>query len=146
MVILGAAGVEFTRGLSLTRGLHNLTVKDIYAMGSAHHELYLSIDLDPSAAHLKSIRVALEDISLDVNPALATDMEISSTDPYIWGDRWPWVEKVTIIIKARRQKEGFEKLLKAEKLNQLQSDLDKGLVVGVTHFGLLTSGGRIVDY
>ena len=146
LVILGAAGVELTRGLSLTRGLHNLTVKDIYAMGSSHDKLYLSIDLDPSAAHLRSIRVALDDISLDINPALATDMVISSTDPYIWGDRWPWVEKVTITLKTKSQKEGFEQLLKAEKLNQLESDLDKGMVVGVTHFGLLTSGGRIVDY
>lgn len=146
ILILGAAGVELTRGLSLTRGFHNLTVRDIFAMGSPGDRFFLSIDLAPSATPLTSIRVALQEISLDLNPELASDMVISSTDAHIWGDRWPWVEKVTLTLKTKRQKEGFEALLTAEKLRQLQTDLDKGMVVGVTHSGLLTSGGRILDY
>lgn len=144
--LLAALGVELTRGLSLTRGFHNLTVKDIYAMGSAEGKLYLSIDLDPAETHLTSIRVALNDILLDVNPGISSDVVISSADAYIWGDRWPWVEKVTITLKTSSQKEGFAALLRADNLKQMQTDLNKGLVVGVTSSGLLTSGGRIVDY
>jgi len=145
LALLAAAAVELILGLSLTRGLRSLAVKDMYAMGT-ENTFYLSIDLDPSATHLKSIRVALEDITLDIDPALAGDLELSSTDPYIWGDRWPWVEKATLTLKTRRQKEGFDQLLAAEKLKQLQTDLNKGIAVGVTHTGLLTSGGRILDH
>ncbi len=141
--VLVIAGIELTRGLSLTRELHSLGVKEMYIM-SDKGMLYLSIDLDPSASHVHSIRVPLEQISFAVNPALATDMTISSTD-YIWGDRWPWVENVTITLKTARQKEGFAQLLKPEKLKQMQADLDKGTAAGVTHAGLLTSGGRILD-
>lgn len=143
LALLAIVGLELTHGLSLTRGLRSLAVKEIYVMGDMD-KLYLSIDLDPSEIHLNSIRVPLEEISIALNPALATDMTISSAE-YIWGDRWPWVEKVTITLKTERQKEGFDKLFKPEKLEQLQDDLKKGSAVGVTHSGLLTSGGRMME-
>lgn len=143
-VLLAAVGIELTRGLSLTRGLPSLAARDLYIMADKE-KVYLSIDLGPSVAGLSSIRVPLSEISLKVDPALPTDMTISSADAYIWGDRWPWVEKVTIALKSERQKEGFDKLLQPEKLKQLHEDLAKGSAFGVTHSGMLTGGGRIME-
>jgi hypothetical protein len=144
VALLAVVGIELTRGLSLTRGLPSLAAQEIYVMADMEKP-YLSIDLDPAAACLKSIRVPLSEITLKVDPALPTDIAISSTDPYIWGDRWPWVEKVTVTLKTGRQKEGFDKLLQPEKLKQLQADLAKGSAYGVTHSGMLTGGGRILE-
>jgi len=144
LALLAVLGIELTSGLSLTRGLHNLPVQEIYVMADKD-KLYLSVDLAPSATGLKTIRVPLSEITFEVNPALTKDMAISSTDAYIWGDRWPWVEKVTITLKTARQKEGFDTLFEPKKLKPLQDDLAKGTTVGVTHSGLLTSGGRIME-
>lgn len=144
LALLALVGIALTRGLSLTRGLHSLAAQDMYVMADKD-TLYLSIDLDPAAACLKSIRVPVSEITFKVNPDVPTDMAISSTDEYIWGDRWPWVEKVTITLKTERQKEGFDKLFYPEKLKQLQDDLVKGAAFGVTHSGLLTGGGRIME-
>jgi len=144
LALLAVVGIELTRGLSLTRGLPSLAAQEMYVMAD-REKPYLSIDLDPSAARVKSIRVPLSEITLTVDAALPTDMTISSTDAYIWGDRWPWVEKVTITLKTERQKEGFDRLLQPEKLKQLQEDLAKGSAYGVTHSGMLTGGGRILE-
>jgi hypothetical protein len=144
LALLAVVGIELTRGLSLTRGLPSLASQEMYVMADKGKP-FLSIDLDPSAAGLKSIRVPLAEITLKVDPALPTDMTISSADAYIWGDRWPWVEKVTITLKTERQKEGFDKLLQPEKLKQLHEDLAKGSAFGVTHSGMLTGGGRILE-
>jgi len=144
LALLAVIGIELTSGLSLTRGLRNLPVQEIYVMADTD-KIYLSVDLDPSATGLKTIRVPLSEIAFEVNPALTKDMAISSTDVYIWGDRWPWVEKVTITLKTEQQKEGFDTLFAPEKLQQLQDDLAKGNAVGVTHSGHLTSGGRIME-
>ena len=144
LALLAVLGIELTSGLSLTRGLHNLPVQEIYVMADKD-KLYLSVDLAPSATGLKTIRVPLSEITFEVNPALTKDMAISSTDAYIWGDRWPWVEKVTITLKTALQKEGFDTLFEPKKLKPLQDDLAKGTTVGVTHSGLLTSGGRIME-
>ena len=144
LALLAVLGIELTSGLSLTRGLHNLPVQEIYVMADTD-KIYLSIDLDPSATGLETIRVPLSEIAFEVNPALTKDMAISSTDAYIWGDRWPWVEKVTIMLKTALQKEGFDTLFEPKKLKPLQDDLAKGTTVGVTHSGLLTSGGRIME-
>jgi hypothetical protein len=144
LALLAVVGIELTRGLSLTRGLPSLAAQEMYVMADKGKP-FLSIDLDPSAEDLKSIRVPLAEITLKVDPALPTDMTISSADAYICGDRWPWVEKVTITLKTERQKEGFDKLLQPEKLKQLHEDLAKGSAFGVTHSGMLTGGGRILE-
>lgn len=144
LALLAVVGIELTCGLSLTRGLPSLAAQEMYVMADKEKP-YLSIDLDPSAARLKAIRVPLSEVTFKVDPALPTDMTISSTDAYIWGYRWPWVEKVTITLKTERQKEGFDKLLQPEKLKQLHEDLAKGSAFGVTHSGMLTGGGRIME-
>ncbi len=137
-------GLALTHGLIVTRGLNRIAVQEIYVMADKGR-LYLSIDLDPAAASLKSIRVPLSEITLKVDSALPTDMTISSADTYIWGDRWPWVKMVTITLKTERQKEGFDKLLMPEQVKQLRDDLAKVSAFGVTHAGLLTGGGKIMD-
>ena len=144
LALLAVVGVELTRGLSLTRGFHNLPVQEMYVMADKD-KLYLSVDLALSATGLQTIRVPLSEITFEVNPAQIKDIAISSTDAYIWGDRWPWVEKVTITLKTALQKDGFDTLFEPKKLKPLQDDLAKGTTVGVTHSGLLTSGGRIME-
>jgi len=79
-------GLALTHGLTVTRGLNRIAVQEIYVMADKGR-LYLSIDLDPAAASLKSIRVPLSEITLKVDSALPTDMTISNADTYIWGDR-----------------------------------------------------------
>ena len=145
-VLIGALLVELVCGLSLTRGFPTIPVKDMYLIVSPGEQLYLSIDSPPSQLPFTAMRVTLEDITLAVDPSSPEDVAISSQDPYIWGNRWPWVEKVTLTIKTEKQRAGFEKLFTAETLDGIRQGVKKPLAYGITKYGILTSEGRILGY
>ena len=145
-VLIGALLVELVCGLSLTRGFPTTPVKDMYLIVSPEEQPYLSIDSPPSPLPFTAIRVTLEDITLAVDPASPEDVAMSSPDPYIWGNRWPWVENVTLSVKSEKQRAGFEKLFTAETLNGIRQDMKTPLAYGITKYGILTSEGRILGY
>lgn len=145
-VLIGALLVELVCGLSLTRGFTTAPVKDMYLIVTPGEQLYLSIDSPPSPLPFTAMRVTLEDITIAVDPFSPEDVAISSHDPYIWGNRWPWVEKVTLTVKTEKQRAGFEKLFTAETLHGIRQDTKKPLAYGITKYGILTSEGRILGY
>jgi hypothetical protein len=115
MVFIGSLLFELVCGLSLTSGFPNSPVSNMYLMVSPEGQLYLSIDSAPSRSPFTTMRVTIEDITLAVDPSSPEDVAISSQDPYIWGNRWPWVEKVTLTLKTEKQRAGFEKLFTAPR-------------------------------
>jgi hypothetical protein len=146
MVLTGALLFELTCGLSLTRGFARIPVRDMFLIVSPAEQLYLSIDSAPSPLPFTTLRVTLDDITLAVDPTSPEDVAISSRDPYIWGNRWPWVEKVTLTVKTEKQRAGFEALFTAERLDGIRQGVKKPLAHGITKYGILTSEGRILGY
>ncbi len=146
LVAVGALFVEILWGLSLLRGgFHHIPVKDMYLIITPEKEPYLSIDIYPGILPFTKLRVAHDDVALDVNPSIAKEIVIDSNDKFIWGSRWPWVEKVTLTLKADKQRKGFESLFNPEKLKRLQREFRKGEIFGITSYGLLTMGGRFLE-
>ena len=138
--------VELIWGLSLTRGFHHIPVQAMYVMGTtSEKELYLSIDSPPGLVPYKKVRVHIENVVLDVNPSLPHDLVMSSSDLFIWGNRWPWLKQVTLTVKKEKQREGFRALFKPENLVQLRQDYKKGIILGITKYGLLINEGRILQ-
>jgi hypothetical protein len=146
MVLIGALVFELACGLSLTRGFSRIPVRDMYLIVNPAEQTYLSFDSPPSPLPFTTLRVTLDDITLAVDPTSPEDMAMSSQDPYIWGNRWPWVEKVTLIVKTEKQKAGFEALFTAERLDEIRQGVKKPLAYGITKYGILTSEGRILGY
>jgi len=146
VVLIAALLVELVCGLSLTRGFSTTPVRDMYLIVSPGEQLYLSIESPPSPLPFTAIRVTLEDITLAVDPSSPGDVGVSSHDPYIWGNRWPWAEKVTLTLKTEQQRAGFEKLFTAETLNGIRQDTTKPFTYGITKYGILPSEGRILGY
>lgn len=147
MLLLGTLLFELICGLSLTRGFPHLPVNAIYLMVSPEKQPYLSIDSagDHSPLPFTTMRVTIDSITLAVEPSSAEEVTISSRDPFIWGNRWPWVEKVTLTLKTEKQREGFETLFKAESLNALCQDAKKPSAYGITTYGMLMFEGRIIN-
>lgn len=146
IVFIGSLLFELVFGLSLTSGFPDSPVSNMYLMVNPEGQLYLSIDSAPSRLSFTTMRVTIEDITLAVDPSSPEDVAISSQDPYIWGNRWPWVEKVTLTLKTEKQRAGFEKLFTAEKLNEMRGGVKKPTTYGITKYGILTSEGRILGY
>jgi hypothetical protein len=146
LVLIGALLCELVCGLSLTSRFPNTPVRDMYLIVSPEEQLYLSIDSAPSRLPFTAMRVTLEDIILAVDPSSPEDVTMSSQDPYIWGNRWPWVEKVTLTVKTEKQRAGFEKLFTAERLDEIRQGVKKPLAYGITKYGILTSEGRMLGY
>ena len=146
MVLIGTLLFELICGLSLTSGFPPSLVKDMYLIVGPEEPSYLSIDSTSSQLPFTTMRVTLENITLAVDPSSPGDMAISSHDPYIWGNRWPWVENVTLTLRTEKQRAGFEKLFTAERLNEIRQGVKKPLAYGITKYGILTSEGRILGY
>ena len=146
MVLTGALLFELTCGLSLTRGFTSIPVRDMYLIVSPEEQLYLSIDNAPSQLPFTSLRVTLDDITVAVDPTSPEDVTISSRDPYIWGNRWPWVDTVTLTVKTEKQRAGFEALFTTERLDKIRQGVKKQQSYGITKYGILTSEGRILGY
>ena len=144
MVLIAALLFELVCGFSLTSRFPTTPVRDLYLMVSSDEPSYLSIDSAPLP--FTTMRVAIEEISLAVDPSSPEDVSVSSQDPYIWGNRWPWVEKVTLTVKTEKQRVGFEKLFMAERLDEVRQGVKKPLAYGITKYGVLTSEGRILGY
>ena len=145
IVLLLACVVEFIWGLSLTRGFHNIPVAEMYVIGSPGEELYLSIDSPPGQLPFTKLRVHIEDVAVEVDPSSPHNLAMSSTDGFIWGNRWPWLKKLTLIVKNEQQRAGFLTLFKPENLMQLRKDNKKEIILGITSYGLLISEGRILS-
>ena len=146
MILIGALLFELVWGLSLTSGFPPSQVNDMYLIVSPEQPSYLSIDTVSSRLPFTSIRVTLQDITLAVDPTSPEDMAMSSQDPYIWGNRWPWVEKVTLTVKTEKQRAGFEALFTAERLDGIRQGVKEQISYGITKYGILTSEGRILGY
>jgi len=146
MVLAGTLLFELVCGLSLTSRFPSTPVRDMYLIVNSEEPLYLSIDSAPSGLSFTTMRVTIEEISLAVDPSSPEDVAMSSQDPYIWGNRWPWVEKVTLTVKTEKQRAGFEKLFTAERLDEIRQGVKKPLAYGITKYGILTSEGRMLGY
>ena len=146
VVLIGALVFELIYGLSLTRGFSGVPVRDMYLIVSPEEQSFLSIDTAPSGLPFTTVRVLLMDITLAVDPTSADDMTTSSQDPYIWGNRWPWAEKVILTVKTEKQKEGFKALFTPERLEKIRQGVKKTNAYGITKYGILTSEGRILGY
>ena len=146
MVLIGALVFELICGLSLTRGFSPIPVRDLYLIVSPEEQSFLSIDTAPSGLPFTSLRVLPKDITLAADPTSPDDMATSSQDPFIWGNRWPWVETVTLTVKTEKQKEGFSALLTPERLDEIRQGVKETRAYGITRYGILTSEGRILEY
>ena len=144
MVLLSALFVELMWGLSVTRGFHNTSVGEMYIIGGPEQELYLSIDSPPGRLPFTKVRIPIEGVTLKVDLSLSENIVMSSNDRFIWGDRWPWLNQLTLTVKNEEQREGFEALFKPEKLMQLRKDYKKEIILGISSYGLLISEGRIM--
>ena len=137
--------IELIWGLSLTRGFQSIPVTEMYVIGGPKEELYLSIDSPSGQLPFTKLRVHIEDVGIEVNPSLSRNLVMSSSDRFIWGNRWPWLKQLTLTVKKEEQREGFETLFKPENLMQLRKDHKKEIIFGITNYGLLVSEGRIVS-
>lgn len=139
---------ELIWGLSLTRGFPRIPVKAIYLMVTPEREPYLNIDTagDRSPLPFTSMRLTVDALTLAVDPSMSEEMTISSRDPFIWGNRWPWVERAILTLKTERQREGFEALFKAERLTALYQNATEPLAYGITTYGMLMFEGRIINH
>ena len=146
MVLIGVLVFELIYGLSLTRGLPRVPVRDMYLIVSPGEQSFLSIDTVPSGLPFTSMRVLLKDITLAADPTSPDDMATSSQDLSIWGNRWPWVEKVTLTVKTEKQQEGFKALFTPERLDEIRQSVKEMQAYGITKYGILMSEGRILGY
>jgi len=146
MILIGALVFELICGLSLTKGFPGIPVRDMYLIVSPEEQSFLSIDTVPSGLPFTSMRVLLKDITLAADPTIPDDMTASSQDPSIWGNRWPWVEKVTLTVKTEKQQEGFKALFAPERLDKIRQGVKETQAYGITKYGILTSEGRIMGY
>jgi hypothetical protein len=142
--LLSALVIELLWGLSVTRGFHNIPVREMYIIGGPEQDLHLSIDSPPGRLPFNSLRVTIENVSLMLDPSLSENLVMSSNDRFIWGNRWPWLKQLTLTVKNEKQREGFETLFKPEKLMQLRKDYKKEIILGISSYGLLISDGRIM--
>ena len=92
------------------------------------------------------MRVLLKDITLAADPTIPDDITANSQDPSIWGNRWPWVEKVTLTVKNEKQQEGFKALFAPEKSDKIRQGVKEMQAYGITKYGILMSEGRILGY
>lgn len=145
VALIAALLFELVCGFSLTRGLSPSPVQEIYLIVNPEEPTYLSIDTAQPDAPFTSLRVHPEEITFAVDPGSPAEVTLSSHDPYIWGNRWPWVEKVTLTLKTAKQKAGFEKLFTAERLNEVRQWGQQPQTYGITKYGKLTSEGRILE-
>jgi len=144
ILLLSALVIELMWGLSVTRGFHNIPVGEMYLIGGPEQELHLSIDCPPGRLPFTKVRVPVEDVALKVDSSLSESIVMSSNDKFIWGNRWPWLKRLTLTVKNEKQQEGFETLFKPEKLLQLRKDYRKEIILGISTYGLLISEGRIM--
>ena len=137
--------IELIWGLSLTGPFKNIPVTEMYVIGGPEEALYLSIDSPSGQLPFTKLRVHIEDVAIEVNPSVSPNLVMSSNDRFIWGNRWPWLKRLTLTVKKEQQREGFETLFKPENLMQLRKDHKKEIIFGITNYGLLVSEGRIVS-
>lgn len=146
IAITGVVLFELVYGLLWTDAFQNLPVEDMLVMDVAENQPYFSIDIPAGRVPFNKMRVRMSEIKLKVDPSITSDIVISSNDGYIWGHRWPWVEKVTLTLKTEEQKEGFDALLEGERLSRLGGYNEDGMCFGVTLYGQLTKEGRVLSY
>ena len=144
ILLLSALVFELMWGLSVTRGFQNIPVREMYLIGGPEQEMHLSIDSPPGRLPFPKVRVPIGNVSIEIDPALSESMVMNSDDTFIWGNRWPWLKKLTLTVKNEKQREGFETLFKPERLMQLRKDYKKELILGISPYGLLISEGRIM--
>ena len=146
ITIIGLIVFELVCGLSVTRGFQKIPVVSMYVMNISEDKNYLSIDIPEERLPFNTMRVKIEEVKLKVDPSISDDIVTSSTDSYIWGNRWPWVQEVTLTLKNEEQREGFNSLLKGERLSKVKKYTKDGMCFGINKYGQLMYEGRILQY